>query len=31
MKAIPDKVKEAGFYEPNVMGFEKKVRDRIMY
>jgi hypothetical protein len=31
MKTIPFEVKETGFYEPNEMGFEKKVRDRIEY
>lgn len=31
MKTIPDEVKEAGFYEPNLLGFEKKIKDRIDY
>jgi putative ATPase len=31
MKTIPDEVKETGFYEPNLLGFEKRIRDRIEY
>jgi len=31
MKTIPDEVKEEGFYQPNEMGFEKKIKARISY
>jgi len=31
MRTLPEEVKETGFYEPNVMGFEKKIRERIEY
>ena len=31
MKTIPDEVKEEGFYEPNQLGFEKKIKERIDY
>ena len=31
MKTIPDEVKETGFYEPNLLGFEKRIKDRIEY
>ena len=31
MKTIPDEVKEEGFYQPNEMGFEKKIKARINY
>jgi len=31
MKTIPDEVKEQGFYQPNEMGFEKKIKARISY
>ena len=29
MKTIPDEVKEEGFYEPNQLGFEKKIKERM--
>lgn len=31
MKTIPDEVKEKDFYQPNELGFEKKIKDRISY
>ncbi len=31
MKTIPDEVKEKDFYQPNELGFEKKIKDRINY
>ncbi len=31
MRTLPEEVKESGFYEPNVMGFEKKIKERIDY
>jgi putative ATPase len=31
MKTIPDEVKEKDFYQPNELGFEKKIKDRIKY
>jgi putative ATPase len=31
MTTIPDEVKEKGFYQPNELGFEKKIKDRIKY
>ena len=31
MKTIPDEVKEKDFYQPNELGFEKKIKDRIDY
>jgi putative ATPase len=31
MTTIPDEVKEKGFYQPNELGFEKKIKDRISY
>ncbi|MCU0289264.1 MAG: replication-associated recombination protein A, partial [Acidobacteria bacterium] len=31
MKTIPDEVEEEGFYEPNQLGFEKKIKERIDY
>ena len=31
MRTIPDEVKEQGFYQPNEMGFEKKIKARISY
>ena len=31
MRTMPEEVKETGFYEPNVMGFEKKIKERIEY
>ncbi len=31
MKTIPDEVKETDFYKPNLLGFEKKIKERIEY
>ena len=31
MKTLPDEVKEKDFYQPNELGFEKKIKDRINY
>ncbi|MCP5053622.1 MAG: replication-associated recombination protein A [bacterium] len=31
METMPGEVKEGGFYEPNELGFEKKVKGRITY
>jgi len=31
MNTMPEGVDESGFFEPNAMGFEKKIRDRIEY
>ena len=31
MKTMPEEVKEEGFYQPNEMGFEKKIKARISY
>jgi replication-associated recombination protein RarA len=31
MRTIPDEVAEEGFYEPNQLGFEKKIKERIDY
>ena len=31
MKTMPDEVKEKDFYQPNELGFEKKIKDRINY
>jgi len=31
MNTMPEGVEESGFFEPNTMGFEKKIRDRIRY
>jgi putative ATPase len=31
MKTIPDEVKETDFYKPNLLGFEKKIKERIDY
>lgn len=31
MRTLPEEIKETGFYEPNVMGFEKKIKERIEY
>lgn len=31
MKTIPDEVEEKDFYEPNQLGFEKKIKERIDY
>jgi putative ATPase len=31
MKTIPEEVEEEDFYEPNQMGFEKKIKERIEY
>jgi putative ATPase len=31
MKTIPEEITEKDFYQPNEMGFEKKIKDRIAY
>jgi putative ATPase len=31
MKTLPESIKERGFYQPNLLGFEKKIKDRISY
>ena len=31
MRTMPKEIEETGFYEPNVMGFEKKIKERIDY
>jgi putative ATPase len=31
METMPEEIKERGFYEPNVLGFEKKIKHRIDY
>lgn len=31
MNTMPEGVDESGFYEPNTMGFEKKIKERIEY
>ncbi|MCP5108111.1 MAG: replication-associated recombination protein A [bacterium] len=31
MTTLPGEIKEAGFYNPNLMGFEKKIKERIDY
>ncbi len=31
LRTLPDGVKEAGFYEPGSMGFEKNIRERMEY
>lgn len=31
MPTMPEAIKETGFYEPNAMGFEKKIKERMEY
>ena len=31
LRTLPDEVREAGFYEPGSMGFEKNIRERMAY
>ncbi len=31
MNTMPEGVEETGFYEPNILGFEKKIKERIEY
>jgi len=31
MNTMPEGVKECGFYEPNILGFEKKIKERMEY